>query len=306
MPTRKVTIASVSEDLRNFQEQAKSILAGQNAVIAALQTEQRLAKEEIKILKEEVEKLKHQASIEVIQSRSGTPASVNVEKEKARWTEVIGKKAGQGATPGVKASVMLENRFKVLEQVEGESGKSEVLVIGDSQVSRLGPQISKQLAKKTNGKIKIPAKYLSFSGIKTDQLCEKVATELKKGKERMKLFVQVGTNDIQKEKSQVLLKKLKKLIRTAKASRSNVDNIDVTLLTIPSRIDKGEFVFSRSESVNNQLAGACVEEGANCLDTRKILKWVRFPLHRDGVHYSFQAAQVIGAELADKIIAFLG
>ena len=60
--------------------------------------------------------------------------------------------------------MMLENRFRVLEQVEGESGKSEVLVIGDSQVSRLGPQISKQPAKKQMVRLKSqPSIYLSVA-----------------------------------------------------------------------------------------------------------------------------------------------
>ena len=138
----------------------------------------------------------------------------------------------------------------------------------------------------------------SFSGIGTDRLVEKVASELKKEKSReVKLFVHVGTNDMTSTKSQELLSKLAKLIKTAKDARSGVS---VEVCKIPSRTDKSNYIYSRSESVNCQLARLCRDHGATCLELGN------YRLAADGVHYSFSGSQTVSYKIAGSINSFLG
>ena len=80
----------------------------------------------------------------------------------------------------------------------------------------------------------------------------------------------------------------------------------MTICSIPSRVDKGSYVFSRSEGINARLSLVCREEGATHLDLSHELSKCRFPLARDGVHYSRKGAQVVGTLIGEVANIFLG
>ena len=225
------------------------------------------------------------------------------EHEKTPWSEVVKRSKPQGSCTTKATSkknlsqksptpIKLNNRFSVL----GEKKFDKVILIGDSNVRRLDRPVKQKIHKDKSSRVKI----LSYSGIGVEGLKSKIATELKRESSgRVKVLVHVGTNDVDKVESQVLLGKLRDLIRRTKDARTGVYP---EICTIPSRTDKGSYVFSRSESVNNQLARSCTVEGATCLDLGSNSRF----LGRDGVHYSIWGAEQVSKKLADKINSFLG
>lgn len=190
----------------------------------------------------------------------------------------------------------VDNQTSTDEMPRPSCKPKSVIVLGDSNVRRLEGPIKSRLDSSARSKVKL----VSYSGIGIDSLTEKVPTVLNSVKcDTVKVIVHVGTNDIRKAGSQELLTKLRNLIRAAHDARSGVS---VEVCSIPSRTDQGGYVFSRSESVNNQLARLCESEGASCID----LGYVKSPLGRDGVHYSPLGAAVVANNLAGKINSFLG
>ena len=145
-------------------------------------------------------------------------------------------------------------------------------------------------------------KICSFSGIGVDALKAKTVEAVKNNSGETKVVLLVGTNDVAKTSSQILLGKLRSLIRAAKNARTSVS---VEICTLPSRKDKGSYVFSRSESVNTQLVRVCKSEGAGYLDVSSVGIVGNELLGRDGVHFSRQGAAAVGHKIAGQINSFL-
>ena len=204
--------------------------------------------------------------------------------------------------------MVTQNKFACLENesesktcvTENAREEKKVIVIGDSNIKRVEIPILKSL-KPENKKHLFVTKR---SGAKVAECERRLVTALKEEckARNVKVIVHVGTNDVQRTGSEVLLGKIRNLIRAAKDSRSGVD---MTICSIPSRVDKGGFVFSRSESVNSRLTTICKEEGATHLDLSHELRKCRFPLGRDGVHYSWKGAQVVGTLIGEVANNFL-
>ena len=101
------------------------------------------------------------------------------------------------------------------------------------------------------------------SGAKVRDCESIVSTELVKDEDIKMVTVCVGTNDVEKVGSQVLLGKLRNLVRKIRSLRTGVD---VAVRSLPSRVDR-ETSSSRGsplrfESVNSQLGKLCREERA--------------------------------------------
>ena len=259
-------------------------------------------------------------------STPGTPASGLLSEEKDRWTVVSSKiktkpKLMVGSSKiNVSPCPTVNNRFRELELEEGELVTDDerfvgldlvskpklkscdkarkiketrsVLVIGDSNVRRLDRPMKRFL--KDSSKVRVE----SYSGIGVDRIIDKVSTAVKnENSDKVKVIVHVGTNDVCKTRSQELLDKLGRIVKRAYDARSGVS---VDVCTLPSRTDKGSFVYSRSESVNEQLAEVCKINGATCLD----LGYCSLGL--DGVHYDAKGAHAVSCKIAQKINSFLG
>ena len=113
----------------------------------------------------------------------------------------------------------------------------------------------------------------------------------------------VGTNDVEKVGSQVLLGKLRNLVRKIRSLRTGVD---VAVCSLPSRVDKGNLVFSRSEGVNSQLGKLCIEERATWIELHHELNSCRYPLAYDKIHFSKPGAELVGHRLGFLANNFLG
>ena len=67
--------------------------------------------------------------------------------------------------------------------------------------------------------------------------------------------------------------------------------------------DRGDYIYSRSESVNDHLGKLCRSEGANYID---LSVWGKDLLGRDGVLFSHYGAHQVGYKLSSIINSFLG
>lgn len=214
------------------------------------------------------------------------------------WVKVVkGGKGGRGVKEhtvrkGLEEGIPTSNKFAALGEVE-----RRVLVVGDSNVHRLKSPILNSVKEKN--KITI----VGVSGARVSKCEQVITTELAKVKSsKVKVIVNVGTNDVGKLASQEVLSKFKNLIRTVKRLRTGVD---VALCTIPSRKDEGTYIYSRSESINNQLAKLCAEEGASVIDSRLKTTRLKHMLGWDGVHYTREGAQVVGSLIGRVAESFL-
>lgn len=311
-----------------FRNTTSKELARQEKVISDQTSEIAQLKRYLAATRERVAELEAKEKLSASASASSTPAtpaSALIAEEKDRWQRVRSNlrsrdKLSRPYATVVRSSPCLahKNKFEALDleegeiatdsenldvdrecQVEGSRSRSSskpkaVIVIGDSNVRRLDGPIKRNLKSVDRSKVSIE----SYSGIGTDRLVDKVTAAVTKEESKdVKVIVHVGTNDVTKMGSQELLAKLGRLIRAAKDARTG---ISVEVCKVPSRTDKGNYIFSRSESVNCQLARLCRENGASCLDLGG------YRLGVDGVHYNTLGATSVSSNIAKSIISFLG
>ena len=318
----KLSLKSLSEEFRSFREDTSKKMKEQNRIIEEQASEIKALRKYLTATRERVAQLEDtttDSSCSKISNPNAdkpppaTPASAAIAEEKGRWEEVKNRTKVKSPRPYAEVASPcpeVKNKFDKLSLEEGEivsedetvdgrpsQGKAvsrSVLVLGDSNVRRLDGPLKKILKPEIRSKVRVE----SFSGIGTDRLIDKVSTELKKEKSsEVKLFVHVGTNDMALTKTQVLLSKLARLVKTAKDARSGVS---VDVCKVPSRTDKSNYIYSRSESVNSQLVRLCRENGATCVELGN------YSLSPDGIHYSVRGAQTVSHKIAESINSFLG
>jgi hypothetical protein len=148
--------------------------------------------------------------------------------------------------------------------------KDTVLVMGASLVKGIGRKLE------TNTHI---VTAIGKGGAKIEDITNDVG--MLEGKEHRHLVVMVGTNNIQKEGSETVLKKFKDLIEKCKQVR----NRKVTVIAIPKRLDLTGFQESRRLGVNERLEKMCREKGVEFLEcevARSRMSWDRVHLNELG------------------------
>ena len=150
----------------------------------------------------------------------------------------VSKKSKNVGKVGRKSDSLDIEEGEIIDRVDCKTcSDKSVLVIGDSNIRRLDRPINEKVKSTLRNKVRI----VSHSGIGVDTLSSKISTELRNEKSReVEVIVQVGTNDMHKVGSQVLLNKLRNLVKRAIAARSKVN---LTLCSIPSRTDKGGYIY---------------------------------------------------------------
>ena len=228
------------------------------------------------------------------------------------WAQVVrGAKAVRQHQESV---VPVENRFRELEEVmldgdsEGETRGEErtggrgkmrsVILVGDSNVKRLEAAIGKDAG------VKESVTFAPFSGAGIGAIRDRIGAVVSSAPAgEVSVVLHVGTNDTPRTGSELIIAKLRQLIRACRDARSGVK---VSVCAIPSRTDKGGMTWSRSEGVNDRLTVVCAAEGAKFLDTRKALRRCESPMARDGVHFSGEGAKAVGTAIVKETKSFLG
>lgn len=197
-----------------------------------------------------------------------------------KWVEVSGKTKKALSGDGVrKVEEGFGERYKT-------KAKDTVLVVGASLVRGVG--------QKLEGQSHIFS-AVSKSGAKIENIEEEV-TKLSDREDRH-LVVMVGTNNIQREGSEVVLKKFKSLIERCKA----VKNRMVTVVGIPKRYDLSWFQECRRLGVNVRLEQMCRESGVQFLPCEV----ERSKMWRDGVHFSDVGQDEFARKLFRHCVRFL-
>ena len=171
-------------------------------------------------------------------------------------------------------------------------GTPDLLIIGDSNVRRLGTGTSSSRAS-----------FRSIPGATIDQL-ERDLGETPDKLRASAIALHVGTNDLTRKGSEEIAVNLIQLAQHTK-TRSGVKQIFICSVT--SRRDLGPFIFSRSESVNNRLRSLCANmPGIRFIDLREQLATCPFAgLARDGLHYNKAGSSRAFNRIAHSAHSFL-
>ena len=160
--------------------------------------------------------------------------------------------------------------------------KQSLLVIGDSNVRRLEAA--------SNQSERCPT-FHSISGATTEHVKRDLSQAVSKCG-ASGVVINVGTNDITRKGSEVVVKDILSLAEDTKR-KDGVQHVYICSVT--PRKDSGSFIFSRSESVNNRLCSLCSKSsGISFIDLRQKLDRCQCNgIQRDGVHYNRAGATQI-------------
>ena len=173
---------------------------------------------------------------------------------KVRDLENDGITAGVAAVSGCAQSVPVghdvENRsasrMTYAEKVKSK-GKGRVYVLGDSLVRGVGKKLEAQCGAVFSAR--------SIGGARIEDVTEEVR-KLEASDDRH-LVIMVGTNNLQKDGSEIMLRKFGSLIERCKAVRNRA----VTVIGIPRRFGVTSLQESRRLGVNVRLSKMCREAG---------------------------------------------
>lgn len=198
----------------------------------------------------------------------------------AGWTAVSGRKAyAKVVQEGVVAT---ENRFSALGAdgvASGADVRDETVVVGDSTIRH----VDKVVCREVSGK----CVRVCLPGAKIQDVIDRVGTVMGSGTGGSAI-VHIGTNNVEKEGSEVIMGRYRALIRELKEKR--VGQIVLSGI-LPVR---GNYRNSRRVSINYRLQKLCQEEGVGYVSM-----WDRFygraELYlSDGLHLSSKGAAVLG------------
>ena len=189
----------------------------------------------------------------------------------------------------------VSNRFAPLQCKE-----KEVIVAGSSNVNRFSSFIfrnSEAVVRKSD------VTFACLPGARTEHFVERMK-DIVSERKKAKVYLHVGTNDVVKKGTTEIVKNMKRIVRECKTGDGE---IEVAVCSIPPRFDQGDYVFSKSISVNHLLSSMCKQEGAEFLDLEPAFGGCRGDLMgKDGVHYSRSGSAAVGKYLAVSISSFLG
>ena len=149
-----------------------------------------------------------------------------------------------------------------------------VVVMGDSLVRGVGTRLE------NNHHM---FKATSVSGAKLEDV-ERLISNLEDNEDRH-LVLLVGTNNVKRDGSEMMVKKYRKLMETCKTKK----NRRVTMVGIPNRVDVDGLANSRRWGVNRRVQKMCGEFGFEYIEYEN--ECTRSKLWRDGLHLN-----VIGQE----------
>ena len=214
-------------------------------------------------------------------------------KKEEEWRKP--KKPAKRTDEGGAVGCSVSNRFAPLQCKE-----KEVIVAGSSNVNRFSSFIFR------NSEAVVRRSDVTFAclpGARTEHFVERMKGIVSKRK-KAKVYLHVGTNDVVKKGTTEIVDNMKRIVRECK---SGDGEIEVAVCSIPPRFDQGDYVFSKSISVNHLLSSMCKQEGAEFLDLEPAFGGCRGDLMgRDGVHYSRSGSAAVGKYLAVSISSFLG
>ena len=153
------------------------------------------------------------------------------------------------------------------------TGRS-LLIVGDSNVRRL-----------QTGSHHPNTVFHSVPGAMTQHIDRNLGQFISSTDRTTDLVLHVGTNDVVHMGSEIVAKNVFKLAQSAKKQRGLRR---IFVCSVVPRTDRGSFIFSRCESVNNSLHALCLKSSdVHFMDLRERLDDCPFSgLGKDALHYN--------------------
>ena len=221
---------------------------------------------------------------------AATPAAppCSPDQEATPFTEVK-----NGGRPKTKSFLPIStyNSFAVLAVEEEEV--HEARLIGDS--------IVRNQLEEFCGRARATRKRLCMPGGCLDDITAACQEATAESNNNTLFIVHAGTNDVQRTRSEELLEKYKKLIRTFK-TKTNNNNLIIS--GILPRIKATDRFYDKAFSTNNRLKTLCFQEGVDYINM-----WDDFYdkpelFLGDGLHLSAIGAARFGRLISDKVSLF--
>ena len=182
-----------------------------------------------------------------------------------------------------------ENKFQILS--DNANDEDEVRLIGDSIVRGQRFEFAAR-SPTTRSRFCIP-------GGGVQDVIDSVHKVTNHASATTTYVIHVGTNDVQKSKSEELLDKYRQMIRAFKAKSSNV-----ILSGIIPRRQAGQRFYSSATSINRRLANLCSEENIGYVNVWDHFYYDASLFSSDGLHLSQVGDARFGRLLDDAVRDF--
>ena len=185
--------------------------------------------------------------------------------------------------------IKMYNKFQILAEVEEDA--HETRLTGDSLIAS---QLTEFCGRAPNSR-----KRYCMPGASIDEITA-ACDEVTNGATKDTLIVlHVGTNDVQKTRSEELLQKYRKLIQKYKVKSDNI----IISGVLPKMYGENTF-YNKAFSLNNRLKNLCRQEGVKFIDT-----WDNFYqkpelFGNDGLHLNSVGSARFGRLLSEAVLDF--
>ena len=196
-----------------------------------------------------------------------------------------------GRRPATKSFLPIQtfNRFAVLAEEEEEP--FETSLIGDS--------IVRGQLEEFCGRARATRKRLCMPGGRLDDITA-VCDEATTGSANNTLFIiHAGTNDVLHTRSEELMEKYKRMIRTFKTKTNNI-----VISGILPRIQAPDRFYSKAFSTNNRLKQLCSQEDVDFINMWDDFYNQRDLFRKDGLHLSDVGSARFGRLISGKVSLF--
>ena len=184
-----------------------------------------------------------------------------------------------------------QNRFQILTNDDAEAETEEIRLVGDSMIRG---QLNEFCARapKTRKRLCIP-------GGGVDDVTSAVEEVSKLAPACTTYIIHVGTNDVQRTRSEELMSKYKNMIKKYKDKKSRI----IISGIVPRIGVKGRF-YNIATSINRRLADLCKEEDVGFINTWDKFYYDNHLFSYDGVHLNQVGAARFGRLLDEAVKDF--
>ena len=177
--------------------------------------------------------------------------------------------------------------------------QKQVILIGSSNVRRFDRYIFENQSAIKRKDVSIGC----YPGARLEDV-EAVISEMATTEKKVKVYIHAGTNNLTVEGNRETLRKMKKLVNTCKKKWSRAE---VAVCSIPPRIDKGDYIWNRGQSLNAMIEETARKEDFEFIDLTIKDKYASYGsvVGRDGVHYSQRGSWLVGQLIGQNMSSFL-
>ena len=186
---------------------------------------------------------------------------------------------------------MCENRFQILTDGEEEEEADEVRLVGDSIVRG---QLTEFCARAPRSR-----KRFCIPGGGIDDVTKAIGEVTSLAPTNTTYVVHVGTNDVQRTRSEELMTKYRQMIQALKTNSKNI-----IISGILPRLGVGSRFANIATSTNRRLQELCREEGIGFVNTWDNFYYDNSLFSEDGVHLNQVGAARFGRLLNDAVRDF--